>query len=249
MKDLFSFFDEYTLKARFLPAIIACIPLLALIASYFDWNKFLLANVIVGVLIGFLLIFLLSGFARYMGKKVEKKLLASWKVLPSTQLLRHSDNFLEVVKKNKVHQLLTQKSPFTMPSQQEEAADPKKADSIYNEAMTWLRGKTRDEKILLSENITYGFMRNSLGLKWIALTICFISFIILVILFSLNYESSLKDFNQLSLFIKQIKMALWLTLATSLVMPLYWSLVVNKANVRKSAVNYAKTLIDLVYKV
>lgn len=65
----------------------------------------------------------------------------------------------------------------------------------------------------------------------------------------LNYDGSLKDFNQLTLFIKKVKMALWLTLAASLLMPLYWSLVINKANVRKSAVNYAKTLIDLVYKV
>ena len=50
MKDLFGYFDEYTLKARFLPACIAGLPLLALIASYFDWNKFLISNVIVGVL-------------------------------------------------------------------------------------------------------------------------------------------------------------------------------------------------------
>ncbi|MCZ3370819.1 MULTISPECIES: hypothetical protein [Acinetobacter calcoaceticus/baumannii complex] len=249
MKDLFNFFDEYTLKARFLPAGIACIPLLALIASYFDWNKFLLSNVIVGILIGFLLIFLLSGFARYMGKKVEKKSLITWQVLPSTELMRHRDTSLDVIKKNKVHQLLTQKSPFTMPSQQEEIADPNMADSIYNEAMTWLRGKTRDEKILFNENINYGFMRNSLGLKWIALIICLISLLILTTLFFLNYDGSLKDFNQLTLFIKKVKMALWLTLAASLLMPLYWSLVINKANVRKSAVNYAKTLIDLVYKV
>ncbi|MFH4385534.1 hypothetical protein WAJ74_22450, partial [Acinetobacter baumannii] len=66
-----------------------------------------------------------------------------------------------------------------MPSQQEEIADPNMADSIYNEAMTWLRGKTRDEKILFNENINYGFMRNSLGLKWIALIICLISLLIL----------------------------------------------------------------------
>ena len=72
MKDLFGYFDEYTLKARFLPACIAGLPLLALIASYFDWNKFLISNVIVGVLIGFLMVFLLSNVARYMGKKVEK---------------------------------------------------------------------------------------------------------------------------------------------------------------------------------
>ncbi|MFH4351671.1 hypothetical protein WAJ70_21535, partial [Acinetobacter baumannii] len=86
----------------------------------------------------------------------------------------------------------------------------------------------RDEKILFNENINYGFMRNSLGLKWIALIICLISLLILTTLFFLNYDGSLKDFNQLTLFIKKVKMALWLTLAASLLMPLYWSLVINK---------------------
>jgi hypothetical protein len=44
-------------------------------------------------------------------------------------------------------------------------------------------------------------------------------------------------------------MALWLTLVVSLLMPLYWSLIINKNNLRRAAINYAKTLIDLTYKV
>ena len=52
MKDILSFFDEYTLKARFLPACIAALPLMSIIASYFDWNEFLVANIVVGVLVG-----------------------------------------------------------------------------------------------------------------------------------------------------------------------------------------------------
>lgn len=48
MKDILSFFDEYTLKARFLPACIAALPLMSIIASYFDWNEFLVANIVVG---------------------------------------------------------------------------------------------------------------------------------------------------------------------------------------------------------
>jgi hypothetical protein len=57
----------------------------------------------------------------------------------------------------------------------------------------------------------------------------------------LNYESSLKDFHQLGIFIKKVKMALWLTLVVSLfLMPLYWSLIINKNNLRRAAINYAK---------
>ena len=45
------------------------------------------------------MVFLLSNVARYMGKKVEKNSLVDWKVLPSAELMRHSDNSLNKVKK------------------------------------------------------------------------------------------------------------------------------------------------------
>lgn len=249
MKDLIGLFDEYTLKARFLPACLAGLPLLALIASYFDWNKFLISNVIVGALIGFVMIFLLSNFSRYMGKKVEKKLLEEWGVFPTTQLLRHVDTTLNKEKKKKIHELLTEKSSINLPSEQDEIDDPDKADYLYNEVIVWLRGETRDEKILLNENITYGFVRNSLGLKPIALVICVISIIILIILFFLNYQHSLRELGEFIIFIKKIKLALWLTLAISLLMPLYWIFFINKSNIRSIAIDYAKTLIDLSYHV
>lgn len=249
MNNLLYFFDEYTLKARFLPACIAGLPLLVLIASYFDWNEFLISNVIAGVLVSFIMVFLLSNFARYMGKNVEKKSIKEWEGFPTTQLLRHQDNIFNQEKKIKIHELLTTKSFIKLPSLQDEISNSSKADNLYNEAITWLKVQTRDEKSLLNENIIYGFIRNSLGLKLIAILICIISLIILMILFFINYEGSLSDFNQLIIFFKGIKMALWLTIAVSLLMPLYWILAINEKNLRRAAINYAKTLINLVYKV
>jgi hypothetical protein len=46
------------------------------------------------------------------------------------------------------------------------------ADAFYELAGTWLRENTRDTKkfpILFNENVTYGFRRNLLGVKWVAL--------------------------------------------------------------------------------
>src|SRR5690606_41844074 len=87
MKDILSFFDEYTLKARFLPACIAALPLMSIIASYFDWNEFLVANIVVGVLGGLIVIYLFSLFARSLGRKVERKILIEWVGFLTTHLL------------------------------------------------------------------------------------------------------------------------------------------------------------------
>ncbi|CAA0235195.1 hypothetical protein ABKPCSM17A_02309 [Acinetobacter baumannii] len=248
MKDFLTLFDEYTLKARFLPACLAGIPLLTLIASYFDWNKFLVSNIIVGLLIGFVMIFILSNFSRYLGRKVEKKFINQWGVLPTTQLLRHSDTTFSKTHKQKIHEILSSKSPIVLPSEQEEKNDPQIADEIYYQVTVWLKEQTRDEKILLNENITYGFVRNSLGLKPIAFLVCLIVLVILAILFTINYEYSYNDYDNLIIFIKKIKMALWLTFMSSILMPLYWIFIINKTNLRKTAINYARTLLELSYK-
>jgi len=57
----------------------------------------------------------------------------------------------------------------TLPSAQEEADDPAKADAFYGRCGAWLRENTRDTKkfnILFNENVTYGFRRNLFALKW-----------------------------------------------------------------------------------
>ncbi|QQV07860.1 hypothetical protein [Acinetobacter johnsonii] len=113
MKDILSFFDEYTLKARFLPACIAALPLMSIIASYFDWNEFLVANIVVGFLVGLIVIYLFSLFARSLGRKVESKILKKWGGFPTTQFLRHRDSTLSSVKKEKIHELLAQKSEIS----------------------------------------------------------------------------------------------------------------------------------------
>ncbi|MGJ8757030.1 hypothetical protein ACSFV5_04550 [Acinetobacter sp. HC8-3S] len=80
MKDYLGFFDAYTLKARFLPAFLATLPLIALIGCYFNLNQAFVSNVVVGGLVVFTAIFVLSNFARSNGLKVQEKLLKKWKV-------------------------------------------------------------------------------------------------------------------------------------------------------------------------
>ena len=59
-----------------------------------------------------------------------------------------------------------------MPTAAEENNDPSGADKIYASAASWLRARTRDDALLLNENISYGMRRNLLGLKYIGITAC-----------------------------------------------------------------------------
>ena len=50
-------------------------------------------------------------------------------------------------------------------------------------------------------------------------------------------------------FSKTIKLAFWLTLGLSIVMPFYWIFFITEKSMRANAEIYAKTLLDLSYKV
>ena len=134
MKDYLFLFDTYTLKARFIPAILATLPLLALIGCYFNLNQAFVSNVVVGGLVAIVSIFLLSNFARLFGLKVERKLKAQWGVLPTTQFLRLRDANLSLQKKQQIHTILAAKSSIVLPSVSDETSDPYNADLIYDEA-------------------------------------------------------------------------------------------------------------------
>jgi hypothetical protein len=64
---------------------------------------------------------------------------------------------------------------LSMPDRDQESTDPAAADQAYSSASRWLLTQTRDTKkfyILFQENMSYGFRRNLLGLKGLAVAIC-----------------------------------------------------------------------------
>jgi hypothetical protein len=55
-----------------------------------------------------------------------------------------------------------------LPTAEEEAAEPTRADEVYGAAVTIVIGATRNPKrfpLLFKENVSYGFRRNLLGLR------------------------------------------------------------------------------------
>ena len=88
-------------------------------------------------------------------------------------MLRYRDGRLPELTKDRYRSYLSLSVPgLVLASRVEEEADPELADAGYDSAGRWLLEQTRDPEkfgLLLAENINYGFRRNLLALKPIAL--------------------------------------------------------------------------------
>ena len=178
-------FDEYSLKARIWPAFIVCSPIL--IFCPLAISRFL--NVTQVAILGMALIALMSEIVRHCGIRAEKGLLNEWGGMPSTKILRWSDQQLSKEYKHKIHQLVKKKLGTSLSSEQEEEIDPKDSDKKITEAFLTLRNRLRDAKkgSVFQDNINYGFSRNLFGSRWIWFSCSFFSVIFLI----LTKESSI----------------------------------------------------------
>lgn len=164
--------DPYERKARLAPGLLTTLPLLVpLLCVYGARHPILTA--LVGLLAGSGAMYLLASVARMRGKKLEDRLVQGWGGMPTTLALRHRDQTLDAVSKRRYHDAIVSKLGIAMPTFEEEAADPAKADDTYVGATRRLRELTRGNKsLLLKENIAYGFHRNMLAMKPIGVATC-----------------------------------------------------------------------------
>ena len=168
MEQLLKQFDRYGRKARLLPAVLLLLPALATVFAWFPEARsisFGSATALVWLAAGFAL----SQFSRRAGKSIEKELWQSWDGPPTTRYLRHRNEEFNSVRRATCHRLLQSHVPdVDLPSAEEEADDPARADSIYEACVRYLIRRTRDTDhfdLVFKENINYGFHRNWLGLK------------------------------------------------------------------------------------
>lgn len=158
--------DPYERKARVTPGLLVALPVLVPILCHFG-PKHPTLTALVGLLATCGVTYALASIARGRGKQLEERLVAKWGGMPSTLALRHRDDFIEPMTKQRYHGLIQTKLQLQMPTAAEEAAAPDAADAAYRAATRLLREKTRgDKSLLLKENIAYGFHRNMLAMKW-----------------------------------------------------------------------------------
>lgn len=225
-----SLLDEYTLKARVTPALFVILPYLFIVHTS-DMN---MAEFFSLLLVDLVVFFVLANVVRDFGVKKQVELYKAWGGKPTTLILRHSDNTLSDTQKQRYHTLIASESGIALPDAATEQQNPQKADEIYDTAVKWLIERTRDKQrhhILLQENISYGFWRNSLAIKPAGIAFALAS----LILFGVHV-ALLEDIRQLST--KTIFSPL-----ISLACLLCWWHCIIAANVKKAAYAYAKALL------
>jgi hypothetical protein len=170
MSTLTDLFDAYGRNARLYPAILVMVPILALPSVLSGIQA--VSSFAVAALFGVAILYALTHVVRALGKRAEVHLLAQWGGLPSTRWLLWSDPTLDVTTKRRYHDFLRSKG-LSMPSLEDERANPDDARERLASAVTWLRNNRRGDthKILLGENASYGFRRNLYGAKPLGIVI------------------------------------------------------------------------------
>jgi hypothetical protein len=170
LTDIIKLFDGYSRVARLYPAVLTLLPAVLTAALTIDAD--LGSRVLASVIAASAVATLLANVARSRGKALEVELLLQWGGWPSTQLLRHRDGSLERPTKLRYHSRLERLCQgLQIPTEVQERQDARAADEAYQSATRQLIELRRDEKykLLHKENAHYGFRRNLLGLKPVAL--------------------------------------------------------------------------------
>lgn len=180
--EILSQFDTYSLKARVFPALIAGLPTLTLLFIIVPWDHLDLSHAIAAAM-GAVLLFAFADMARHRGKKVQDRLGTG--ETPGQWHRNNSD--VPEGSKDRYREFVATRLNQPAPTVEDEQLRPQRANDFYRSANAWLREASRDHgtfNLLFSENITYGFRRNLLGLKPTAI---FCNFVVLLLCTGILY--------------------------------------------------------------
>lgn len=230
MSELTGLLDTYALRARVLPALLVVLPVgvgLGLLLPTLDYQRVVVAvAVCAGVPI------FIANAVRSRGKRLEAKLVAEWGGLPTTRMLRlheRSNNRHELARRR---ERLEKVTGMTLPTAEEEAADPGDADQVYIVATRALIARVRETKnhygLIQHENVDYGYRRNLAAIKPAGLAVLAVLLVVDVVL------------GIASMGITPVITAA----VVHVICALAWLLIVRRSWVREQAEIYAKSLFE-----
>lgn len=232
--------DPYERKARLFPALLALSPaLFAFVLIYGAAGSVFSGLMALAFSCG--LLYFLSNVSRDLGKRKEDALFKKWGGKPSTQLLRHRDQTIDRITKERYHNALSHKIGRKMPTPEEELANPSSADDVYRSAVIWLLSQTRDTKrfgLIFNENMAYGFQRNALGLKPAGIAIS-----VLVIFFVAVKYKILTMHGIDILAARNASDVASISLGVATIMLLSWLFFFTESSLRRTANTYAEALL------
>jgi hypothetical protein len=165
-------FDKYTYRARLLPSLLTFLPVGFAATIWFPGQE-ATWKLIGLIFISSGLATLLSHFGRDLGKRKEADLFRMWGGVPTTLWLSHRFTAFDPLILRRYHAKLAALVPeVRIPDLTGERTNPAHASEVYGACTSFLREKTRDQKmfaVVFAENINYGFRRNLLGWKPVGL--------------------------------------------------------------------------------
>lgn len=169
----FTLLDEYSRRARLLPAMIATLP--AVIAAAVWLPALKVAPIITVLFSWFGLGVLLAEFTRDIGKRREPELWASWGGSPTLRRLRLRADCENPAARARWRARIAALAPDTpLLGGSQETADPRLADHAIEVCVARLRELTRDATkfpLVFQENASYGFRRNLWAMKPAAISL------------------------------------------------------------------------------
>jgi hypothetical protein len=162
--------DAYSRRARLAPALLAALPPLTLLGGG-AVSPVRAASILAITFGGVALV--VCGVVRDAGRGLQPQLWESWGGAPTLRRLRWR-GATDVAAVTRLHARLGEVWDQQLPTQTDEDDRPEEADQLYAEAVAALRELTRDRKrcpLVFEENVEYGFRRNCLGLRRVALVL------------------------------------------------------------------------------
>lgn len=189
-------FDDFELHGRLMPAMAALLPLIIygfIKGILYDGIEKAFCYSTLLILVGYVL----SKFIRSYGKKTEEALKNKLGAMPTTIILRFSDDRIDIVTKTRYHNILNEQIPgVNLPMSLVE--ETPESDEQYSAAMTVLRNYAnshrKTEPRVYHELKEYNYWKNLYGVKWYAATVYFLLAVReLFLLSSFSFTEMLKE--------------------------------------------------------
>ena len=165
------FWDEYEIKARYIPCFIAAVPLVHFsiqilgisfwdtIVSNIKW--LLVTDLSISVVVTIAIIQLQCGIAKHL---IEDTIFGKGGInFPTTAYLLFSDQNLSRNMKMAIREKLRKDFQFDLMDEAQENIDIEEARRRARDAVGFIRGQVKKGRMTYHYNIRYGFMRNLIG--------------------------------------------------------------------------------------
>ena len=218
-------FDAYNIRARLSVTIILLSPvILSLFLCFQSAFTTLSSAVIILVLLAF------ANYLPVLQRAVGKKKRATLDY--AAQYLLPTDNAFDSATKERYYKKLADLDVSF--SGLSDINNPDLSEKIAS-AVLFLREKTRDCRLVLEENITYGFCKNLQSSKPIGIGMCIITDVLLGTYATIKYSSA-----------SDVPLRLWFALAVNVIILLFWLVLVKVKNCDAAAKRYAKALVSAI---